>query len=68
MTESEARAIAAPQQPGMDWPLSEEARKWVQSVKDANHRTCNSVAKRLATQLGDQFNRAEHERFMKSLG
>jgi hypothetical protein len=48
--------------------MSEEAQRWVQSIAEANHPTCKSTAKRLATQIGEQFSRAEHERFMRSLG
>jgi len=58
MTPEQARAIAAPQlDPAWNWPMSEDARKWVESV-EAQQKPKHER----------QFDRAQHDLFMHSLG
>ena len=57
MTPDEARAIAAPD--SWPWPMSEDAKRWVQFVTDIDEKIYEIV--------GD-FNHEEHERFMRGLG
>ena len=35
MTEAEARAIAAPDLEGRNWPMSEDAKRWVEFVMES---------------------------------
>lgn len=58
MTEQEARAIAAPD--AWPWPMSEDAKRWVDTVEKFEQRRQDG--------LRETFNRAEHERFMRGLG
>jgi hypothetical protein len=57
MTETEARAIAAPD--SWPWPMSREAQQWVATVEKFEQRRQDAMR--------EQFNRAEHERFMRGL-
>lgn len=75
MTPEQARAIAAPD--SWPWPMSEEAKEWVENVlaKSCKHeyvpyyegiekcRHCHDTRR----EQPQQFNRAEHERFMRGL-
>jgi hypothetical protein len=63
MTESEARAIAAPD--SWPWPMSEDASEWVKHFRDETYLAGTAVP---VSGPADQFNHEEHERFMKSLG
>jgi len=71
MTPAEACAIAAPD--SWPWPMSRDAKEWVERVLKASHcdhefmpyyegiekcRRCHEVRR-------EQFNRAEHDAFMK---
>lgn len=71
---AEARAIAAPD--SWPWPMSKDAKEWVERVLKASHcdhefmpyyegiekcRRCHEVRR-------EQFNHEAHERFLKSLG
>jgi hypothetical protein len=51
----QARAIAAPD--SWPWPMSEDAKTWVESVADSQKPKHER-----------QFDQEEHERFMRSLG
>lgn len=72
MTESEARAIAAPD--SWPWPMSEEAEKWVRSAVGAELQasTPESPAQQGAVGGavvgGEWFDCNEHERFKRGLG
>jgi hypothetical protein len=61
MTPEQAREIAAPD--SWPWPMSQEAQQWV--IESLEH---NALLKRIQQKQEPQFNRAEHERFMKELG
>jgi hypothetical protein len=91
MTETEARAIAAPD--SWPWPMSREAAEWVKSVADSQKpppspgewdsswrcEKCESREPHVHEERGAdgiwrwrdygyfEFNRAEHERFMRGL-
>lgn len=66
MTEQEARAIAAPH--SCPWPMSEDARKWVrEAVEQTGRERCTCDFDRGSKCRCANFNRAEHERFMRSL-
>jgi hypothetical protein len=55
MTEPEARAVAAPD--SWPWPMSEDAKRWMQSVADSQKPKHER-----------QFDKQAHEEFLKSLG
>jgi hypothetical protein len=69
MTPEQAREIAAPD--SWPWPMSQEAQRWVEQCVSIDADIARIVDEEfwdLIDAPAEQFNRAEHERFMRGLG